>query len=41
VTAGVLYPSASGAEASWDATAGHLSVTLPRVPSACVLRLDT
>jgi alpha-galactosidase len=40
VTAGVLYPSAGGAEASWDAAAGHLSVALPRVPSACVPRLD-
>jgi len=37
VTAQVLYPHAAGAEASWNA--GTLTVTLPRLPSACVLRL--
>jgi len=35
----VLYPSRSGAEASWDATLGTLTVVLPDLPSACVLRL--
>jgi alpha-galactosidase len=41
VTASVLYPAAAGAAASWDAVAGRLAVALPRVPSACVLRLTT
>jgi alpha-galactosidase len=36
----VLYPRDAGAEASWHAVAGTLTVTLPRVPSACVLRLS-
>ena len=39
VTASVLYPRTAGAEASWDASTGTLTVTLPRLPSACVLRL--
>lgn len=39
VTASVLYPPDAGAEASWDASPGMLTVTLPRLPSACVLRL--
>ena len=36
----VLYPRHAGAEATWNETAGTLTVTLPRVPSACVLRLE-
>ena len=40
VSARVLYPSHAGARANWDATAGTLSVTLPGVPSACVLHLE-
>jgi alpha-galactosidase len=39
VTAQLLYPRGGGAEASWDAALGTLTVTLPRHPSACVLRL--
>ena len=39
VTAEVLYPRNAGAQASWDAALGTLTVTLPRYPSACVLRL--
>jgi alpha-galactosidase len=39
VTAEVLYPRQAGAEASWDPGPGVLTVTLPRHPSACVLRL--
>jgi alpha-galactosidase len=39
VTAEVLYPRQAGAEASWDPAPGVLTVTLPRHPSACVLRL--
>jgi alpha-galactosidase len=39
VTADVLYPHSAGAGAAWDATAGTLSVRLPRVPSACLIRL--
>jgi alpha-galactosidase len=35
----VLYPGDAGADASWDAVSGTLTVTLPRTPSACVLRL--
>jgi alpha-galactosidase len=38
-TAQVLYPPDAGAAATWDAASGTLTVTLPRVPSACVLRL--
>jgi len=41
VTAAVLYPRHAGAEASWNAAAGTLTVTLPGLPSACVLRLKT
>ena len=41
VTVQVLYPRHAGAEASWDAATGRLTVTLPRLPSACVLRLET
>jgi alpha-galactosidase len=40
VTAGVLYPRQAGAQASWDPAACVLTVTLPRHPSACVLRLS-
>ena len=45
VTAAVLYPHAAGPAgpvgpaASWDAAASVLSVRLPRVPSACIIRL--
>jgi alpha-galactosidase len=39
VTAELLYPRHAGAEVSWNAIAGTVTVTLPRVPSACVLRL--
>jgi alpha-galactosidase len=39
VTADVLYPRSAGAGASWDAAAGTLSVELPRVPTACLIRL--
>jgi alpha-galactosidase len=39
VTAEVLYPRDTGAEASWNPGPGVLTVTLPRHPSACVLRL--
>jgi alpha-galactosidase len=39
VNARVLYPRDSGAEVSWEASPGMLTVTLPRLPSACVLRL--
>jgi alpha-galactosidase len=37
----VLYPRHQGAEASWDAVHGMLTVSLPDSPSACVLRIDT
>ena len=37
----VLYPRNAGGEATWEAAAGTLTVTLPRFPSACVLRLET
>ncbi len=39
VSATVLYPREAGAEASWDPSPGMLAVTLPRVPSACVVRM--
>ena len=39
VAASVLYPPDAGAEASWDASPGVLTVILPRLPSACILRL--
>jgi alpha-galactosidase len=39
MTADVLYPRATGAAATWDAAASTLSVQLPRVPSACLIRL--
>jgi alpha-galactosidase len=39
VTAEVLYPRQAGAEADWSASVGLLTVTLPGLPSACVLRL--
>jgi alpha-galactosidase len=40
VTVQVLYPQDAGARASWDEAPGTLTVTLPRSPSACVLRLS-
>lgn len=39
VTARIVYPVGTGAEVSWDAGAGTLTVSLPRTPSACVLSL--
>ena len=39
MTAQVLYPRADGTGVTWDAAAGTLSVRLPRVPSACLIRL--
>jgi alpha-galactosidase len=39
VTAQLLYPRHAGAEVNWNAVSGTVTVTLPRVPSACVLRL--
>jgi alpha-galactosidase len=39
VGVGVLYPPHAGAEAIWDLDDGTLAVTLPGIPSACVLRL--
>jgi alpha-galactosidase len=39
VTTRVLYPPHAGAGASWNAPAGTLTVTLPRLPSACLLRV--
>jgi len=39
VTAQLLYPRQAEADASWDPTTGTVTVTLPRIPSACVLRL--
>jgi alpha-galactosidase len=39
LTPAVLYPQAAAARASWQPSPGTLTVTLPRTPSACVLRL--
>jgi len=39
VTARVLYPSNASAAAAWNADPGTLTVALPRIPSACVVRL--
>lgn len=39
LTAEILYPLGAGAEARWDARPGVLVTSLPRTPSACVLRL--
>jgi alpha-galactosidase len=39
ITADVIYPRDAGAGAGWNPTVGALTVTLPRHPSACVLRL--
>jgi alpha-galactosidase len=39
VSAELLYPRHAGAEVGWNAAAGTVTVTLPRLPSACVLRL--
>jgi len=36
----VLYPRQAGVEAGWDAESGTLTIGLPDVPSACVLRLE-
>jgi alpha-galactosidase len=40
VTVDVLYPRWGGAGATWHAAASALSVELPRVPSACLIRLS-
>ena len=40
-TVSVLYPASGGASAHWDAAAEALTVTLPRAPQACVLRLSS
>jgi alpha-galactosidase len=40
LTPRVLYPRQAGATAGWDAARGTLTITLPGVPSACVLRLE-
>jgi alpha-galactosidase len=39
VTAEVLYPRHAGARASWNATDDTLTMRLPGLPSACVVRL--
>ena len=41
VTPRVIYPRHAGAEASWDAERGTLTVSLQNPPAACVLRLET
>jgi alpha-galactosidase len=38
-TVSVVYPAATDASAHWDADSRTLTVTLPRAPQACVLRL--
>ena len=40
VTPRVLYPRHAGAEAGWNPDTGTLTVMLPGIPSACVLRLE-
>ncbi len=35
----VLYPVPGGARAVWDVGRRELTVMLPRLPSACLLRL--
>jgi alpha-galactosidase len=37
----VLYPGSSDAEVSWDPVGGELAVSLPRAPSACLIRVAT
>jgi alpha-galactosidase len=39
VTAEVLYPEQGSAGVNWDPAQGTLVVTLPRTPTACLLRL--
>jgi alpha-galactosidase len=39
VNAQVLYPPQAGADTSWDEPTGRLTVTLPRLPSACLLQV--
>ena len=39
VRAEVLYPGGAGASARWVRAGGAVEVTLPRTPSACVIRL--
>jgi alpha-galactosidase len=39
VTAEVLYPEQGSAGVNWDPAPGTLVVTLPRTPTACLLRL--
>jgi alpha-galactosidase len=35
----VLYPRETGAEVSWDAAGGVLTLALPRMPSACLIQM--
>jgi alpha-galactosidase len=37
----VLYPRDAGAGVSWNAAGGVLALSLPRTPSACLIRLRT
>jgi len=39
VTAEVLFPAGAGAAADWGPAEAELTVTLPRAPSACLIRL--
>ena len=39
VTPAVLYPDANATDIAWDAASGTLAVSLPRTPTACVIRL--
>jgi alpha-galactosidase len=39
VTPGVLFPAGAGALAPWAPVEARLTVTLPRAPSACLIRL--
>jgi alpha-galactosidase len=39
VEAQLLYPGQAGADVSWNGATGTVTVALPRLPSACVLRL--
>jgi alpha-galactosidase len=37
----VLYPVGNGAEVSWEAPRGELTVELPGAPAACLVALRT
>ena len=39
VTPEVLFPAGAGAQAGWAPAEARLMVTLPRAPSACLIRL--